>query len=59
MRWTIISIAVAIVLIVLGFWVWGSDNENIVQKAVYWFSVTGFLMAQGIHFMVHVRKHDL
>lgn len=59
MRWTIISIVVAIALIIAGFWVTGPENMNIAQKAIYWFCVVGFLMSQGIHALVWLRRHDL
>jgi len=59
MRWTLISLAAAIALIMLGFFVAGSDNMNISQKTVYWLCVVAFLTAQGFHFLSWVRKHDL
>ena len=59
MRWTLISIAVAIVLVIFGIYITGGENMNIVQKAVYWFCVLGFLIAQGVHALVMVRKHNL
>lgn len=59
MRWTIMSIFVAIALFFLGFYVTGPENLNIAQKAIYWFCVCGFLMAQFVHFLVWVRKRDL
>ena len=59
MRWTLISIAATIALIMLGFYVVGADNMNIAEKTIYWFCVVTFLSAQGLHFMSWVRKHDL
>lgn len=59
MRWTLLSIASAIVLIMLGFFVIGADNMNVVAKAIYWFCVVGFLSAQSLHLMSWVRRHDL
>lgn len=59
MRWTLISIAVAIVLIVFGIYITGPENMNITQKAIYWFCVVGFLMSQGFHALSWLRKHDL
>lgn len=59
MRWTLFSIVISIVLIALGFYVTGPENMNIAQKAIYWFCVVGFLMAQAVHFLVWVRKRDL
>ncbi len=59
MRWTILSIVSAIILICLGFWVTDTFVLNVTPKAIYWFCVVGFLMAQAIHFAAWVRKHDL
>ena len=59
MRWTLISIAVAIALIVFGVYITGPENMNITQKAIYWFCVVGFLMSQGVHALVWLREHDL
>ena len=59
MRWTIISIAIAIVLCIFGVYVTGPENLNVAQKAIFWFTVCGFLMAQFVHFLVWVRKKDL
>lgn len=59
MRWTVISIAATIVLIVLGFYVVGPDNLNIAQKTIYWLCVVAFLTGQGMHFLKWVRNHDL
>ena len=59
MRWTLISIAAAIALIMLGFYVVGPDNMDVAQKTVYWFCVVAFLSAQALHFASWVRKHDL
>ncbi len=59
MRWNLISILVAAVLIGCGIWVTGPENANITQKAIYWFCVVGFLTAQAVHFLVWVRKRDL
>ncbi len=59
MRWTILSIVSAIILICLGFWVTATFDLNVAPKALYWFTVVGFLSAQAIHFAVWVRKHDL
>ena len=58
MRWNLISVAVALVLIVAGFYVSDPETTNVAQKAIYWFCVFGFLMAQGFHFFTWVRKHD-
>ena len=59
MRWTLISIAVAVVLVIFGIYVTGGENMNIVQKAIYWFCVLGFVITQGVHLLVKVRKHNL
>ena len=59
MRWNILSIAVAIALIVCGIFVTGGDNLNIAEKAIFWFCVVGFIMAQAVHLLVWVRKRDL
>ena len=59
MRWTLVSVAAAIALIMLGFYVVGPDNMNIVEKTTYWFCVVAFLTAQGFHFLDWVRKHNL
>ena len=59
MRWTVISIAAAIALIVIGFYVVGPDNMNIAEKTAYWFCVVAFVNAQAFHFLSWVRKHDL
>jgi hypothetical protein len=59
MRWTLISIAVAIALIVFGIYITGPENMNIAQKCTYWFVVVGFLVSQAVHAMSWMRKHDL
>lgn len=59
MRWALISIAAAIAFIMLGFYVVGPDNMNIVEKTTYWLCVVAFFSAQGLHFLTWVRKHDL
>jgi len=59
MRWTLISAAVALVLVIFGIYVTGPENTNIVQKAIYWFVVVGFLTTQGVHLLVKIRKHNL
>ena len=59
MRWTIMSVVVAIALLFFGFFATGGDNMDIAEKAIFWFCAVGFLMAQGVHLLVWVRKHDL
>ena len=59
MRWTILSILFAVVLALIGLWISDPLEGNVAPKAVYWFTVTGFLLAQGFHFFGWVRKHDL
>lgn len=59
MRWTIISIAAAIALILLGFYVTSGDNMNVAQKACYWLVVTAYVSAESFHFLTWVRTHDL
>ena len=59
MRWTVLSIVTAIVLIVAGFFVVGGDNLNIAEKATYWLCVFGFVTAESLHLLKWVREHDL
>ena len=59
MRWALLSVAAAIALIMLGFFVIGGDNLNIAEKTTYWFCVVAFLTAQGFHLLNWVRRNNL
>ena len=59
MRWTVMSIITAILLIVGGFIVTGGDNMNISAKVVFWLCAFAFVTVESIHLMGWLREHDL
>ena len=59
MRWTVLSVLVALILSLFGLWVSDPLAGNVAPKAIFWFIVVAFLSIETSHFCAWVHDKDL